>query len=53
LIIKDVPELRIIEQGLWDRVKERQRTLADKLETSARKALSGRSGAHVTCSRAL
>jgi DNA invertase Pin-like site-specific DNA recombinase len=32
LVIKDVPELRIIEQGLWDRVKERQGALADKLD---------------------
>ena len=27
LIIKDVPELRIIDQDLWERVKERQRGL--------------------------
>jgi hypothetical protein len=26
-IIKDVPELRIIDQGLWDKVKERQKGL--------------------------
>ena len=26
-IIKDVPELRIVDQDLWDRVKDRQKTL--------------------------
>ncbi len=31
IIVKDVPELRIIEQPLWDRVKARQGALAEKL----------------------
>ena len=43
LIITDVPELRIIDEDLWERVKERQRACASCLRFM-------RSSAHACCS---
>ncbi|MFH7191620.1 zinc ribbon domain-containing protein, partial [Klebsiella pneumoniae] len=38
LIITEVPELRIIDQDLWDRVKARQGEIDQELRVSAMKA---------------
>ena len=44
-VIKDVPELRIVDQALWEKVKERQKRL--------RKAkASAKSSARASCSPA-